>query len=118
MILHRLEHRGQGGYTTFGAVWSKGEVKQCCFLAADETGREISMQSRDMAYWSDGSLKWTSHTVNTEEVGESITLTPISKEEEIKKGEGEIVIQKGENEYQIDTGELKIFVPFSGALIE
>ena len=60
--LHFLKGRSENGYVTFGIPWKKGEVTDCNFKAEDETG-EISVSSRPIAYWQDGSYKWTSHTV-------------------------------------------------------
>jgi len=60
--LHFLKGRSEGGYVTFGVPWKKGEITECSFKAEDETG-EIAVSSRPIAYWPDGSYKWTSHTL-------------------------------------------------------
>lgn len=60
--LHFLKGRSENGYVTFGVPWKRGEVRTADFKAEDETG-EIPASSRPIAYWPDGSYKWTSHTV-------------------------------------------------------
>ena len=63
--LHFLKGRSENGYVTFGIPWKRGEVTDNGFKAEDETGA-IPISSRPIAYWSDGSYKWTSHTVKAQ----------------------------------------------------
>lgn len=111
MILNKLAGRGQGGYTTFGAVWEKGEARECCFRAQDGMGNEIPMQSRGMAYWSDGSLKWSSHTLNSEQAEDQIFLQPALEEKRNSARDANTLVTRTEGGYQIETTALKAFVP-------
>ena len=71
--LHFLKGRNENGYVTFGVPWKRGEVqKGDSFTAADTTGN-IPVQSASIAYWNDGSVKWTSHTVKA--VGDVVVST-------------------------------------------
>lgn len=60
--LHPMEGRKNSGYVTFGIPWKKGEITpQTVFEAEDKNGK-TAIQSMPIAYWQDGSVKWTSHT--------------------------------------------------------
>src|SRR5687767_7681802 len=49
---------------TCGIVWPRGEVnRKYSFEAADEAGNPVPLQSWPLAYWPDGSIKWTAHSV-------------------------------------------------------
>lgn len=51
---------------TVGVPWPRGELHDATNLAiADASGRPIVSHSTPLAYWPDGSLKWTSHTLLT-----------------------------------------------------
>ena len=65
--LHWLENRSKGGYVTFGVPWKKGEVtKETVFSVNDENGNAIAYQEKPIAYYPDGSTKWTSYTIKTD----------------------------------------------------
>ncbi len=68
--LHWLDGRSKGGYVTFGAPWKMGEVRpdKCVFNAID--GENVKpTQTKPIAYWPDGSVKWTSHTARLDSSG-------------------------------------------------
>ena len=44
----------------FWRLWEKGEA-QGAFSLKDNDGTLIPMQSRALAYWPDGSIKWSGH---------------------------------------------------------
>ena len=65
--LHWLENRSKGGYVTFGVPWNKGEVtKETVFSVNDENGNGIAYQEKPIAYYPDGSTKWSSYTIKTD----------------------------------------------------
>ena len=85
MKLHILENRVKQGYTTFGVIWDKKENfgnKEYQVTTQDE--KVIPVQSRETAYYPDGSVKWTAHTVNASLLTPSIELNAadFSKKEE------------------------------------
>lgn len=77
--LRWLKGRSEGGYVTFGVPWKKGEVTRdkCAFKVMDGKVEKLT-QTKPIAYWQDGSVKWTSHTVKLD--GDSVTLKPVFKE--------------------------------------
>ena len=70
--LHFLKGRSENGFVTFGIPWKRGEVTDCKFKAEDEYG-ELHVSSRPIAYWPDGSYKWTSHTLKAK--GNKVTVS-------------------------------------------
>lgn len=63
--LHCMQNRTQGGYVTWGMPWKKGEVSaDTGYILTTENGTAINVQSKPIAFWQDGSPKWTSHTAN------------------------------------------------------
>lgn len=75
MKLHILGNRLKKGYTTFGAIWEKGEnrgEKEYRVKTTDK--KEFPVQSRITAYYPDGSVKWTAHTINASLLTDEIEL--------------------------------------------
>lgn len=114
MILHKLKDRADGGYTTFGCVWNKGETKRSGFSLTNHIGEEVPVQSRIMAYWPDGSIKWSAHTADSEKMGDSIELLPALPSPKTETGREGIRIQEQEGCCKVDTGELSMVIPLSG----
>lgn len=114
MLLHRLNGRVKGGYTTFGCVWDKEEAEKNSFFLTDENGKEIPVQSKIMAYWPDGSIKWSAHTADSDEMGSSVKLLPVPQSGRAR-GECEgIRIQEQAGLYKVDTGRLSMQIPSGG----
>src|SRR4051812_48158434 len=63
--------------TNWGTPWPKGAVPgdQSFALKAPD-GSAVPMQSRPLAYWPDGSLKWSAHAIAVEQPADSYTLGP------------------------------------------
>ncbi|KAK0183996.1 hypothetical protein F5146DRAFT_1146136 [Armillaria mellea] len=49
--------------TSFGIPWSQGEVDRTTPIALSSSGASIPIQTWPLAYWPDGSLKWTGHAL-------------------------------------------------------
>ena len=119
MQLHRLSGRKVGGYTTFGCVWDKGEVTENSFQLTNENGEVIPVQSSVSAYWQDRSIKWSTHTADSEKMGEKVTLLPGRKGDggcsEAEASSDRIEIQRGKDCFEVSTGKLSLKVPVAGA---
>jgi len=62
---------------TWGVPWPQGAFKpKQAFRARDAAGAEVALQTWPLAYWPDGSLKWTAHAVGAGEVGQKLTIEP------------------------------------------
>jgi hypothetical protein len=52
--------------TTWGVPWPQGSVqKDTTFALHDAAGKAVPMQSWPLAYWPDGSVKWTANAVSS-----------------------------------------------------
>lgn len=132
MILHKLSGRKQGGYTTFGCVWEKGEVRENSFCLLNESGEEVPVQSLVTAYWPDKSIKWSTHTADSDKMSERICLTAtVKKSAESEKEQldengpvlpeicttgselrqDKIWIDKREEYFEVNTGMLSLKIP-------
>lgn len=64
--------------TTWGVPWARGAVKKNAgFTLQNNRGENIALQSWPLAYWPDGSLKWTAHAIGAHKtMPEVLRLTP------------------------------------------
>lgn len=111
--LHCLENRSAGGYVTWGMPWRKGDVNAECnnFTLTDADGKVIAMQSKPIAYWQDGSPKWTSHTANIGNNSE--VYFELSKSEAVN---GNIVADSS-TDIVVDNGIFKAVFPTKGNIL-
>lgn len=71
-----INGRSKGGNVTFGVPHHKGEVQVGDTLTVEQNGETVISQNKPIAYWEDGSVKWT-----------SVSAKLNDKEVEIKRGE-------------------------------
>ncbi len=63
--------------TSWGVPWLQGRVPaHTTFALRDSTGSGVPLQSWPLAYWPDGTLKWTGHAVTSAALAERYTLAP------------------------------------------
>ncbi|WP_089103208.1 Tat pathway signal sequence domain protein [Streptomyces hyaluromycini] len=68
VTLDWLEDGGLGAApgSTVGVPWPMGAFQEDqTFAFTDEDGKDVPVQSWPIAYWPDGSLKWTAHAVSS-----------------------------------------------------
>ncbi len=87
MKLQRLENRSETGWTEFGGCWARGEIRRQGDGWQDGEGRPVfptlrnaagealSLQTAPVAWWPDGSVKWTRHIARAEQMGKVTDLT-------------------------------------------
>lgn len=103
-----LDTRVKGGYTTFGVPHKRGEVKPEEALRIIQDGRIITAQQKPIAYWNDGSVKWTSVTAllgeapvevetGTSVVGETMYISDEEKQIKVDNGVFKAVFYKSGN---------------------
>jgi hypothetical protein len=63
---------------TWGVPWPRGlHGRRTAFSAASPDGQAVPVQTWPLAYWPDGSLKWTAHAVAAQDgAPDHLTLTP------------------------------------------
>lgn len=106
---HWMENRQKLGYVSFGAPWKKGVMHEGdSFLLKNETGKELPVQSKAIAYWQDGSIKWTSHTACAE--GEFFSL---EKGDAVASIRG-IEVKEDKDNIYINTGTATACIPKKG----
>ncbi|MFF3416687.1 Tat pathway signal sequence domain protein [Streptomyces sp. NPDC002698] len=96
-----LEDGGLGAApgSTVGVPWPRGTYRQDqTFALADADGNAVPVQSWPIAYWPDGSLKWTAHAVSSD--AGKLTLTagePAAPERKVTVGKsgGTITVSTG-----------------------
>lgn len=100
---------------TWGVPWPKGLVKKStAFQLKDEQDRSLPVQTWPMAFWPDGSVKWSACAVNSIAAkSASFTLRP-GKAEKIVKG---IQVIDSENKIEIDTQRIRCILNKKGDLI-
>ncbi|MDY3971209.1 MAG: hypothetical protein SOZ28_00635 [Clostridia bacterium] len=102
--LHWLENRAQGGYVTFGVPWKKGEVHTDTDFSLNP---ETAVDTNPIAFWEDGSVKWTSHTAK---LGGGETEISVGKG---KSADGNKIIET-DSEITVNNGIFTAVFPKSG----
>lgn len=113
--LHQLEPTSGG--VSWGVPWAQGTVaKDATFALRDAQGKALPLQTWPLAYWPDGSLKWSGlATVLPAKLTGDATLTV----GEASAAAGSVKVTQGAKSVTIETGVLVCVIPLSGeSLIE
>jgi hypothetical protein len=108
--LNRSPKRSSG--VSWGVPWERGILKREDTLTLmDECGEKTPIQSWPMAYWPDGSVKWTGH---------SAVLQPIVGSYELAIGpnrspETPLSVIDSDNQIKVDTGEIQCILNKQGS---
>ena len=116
MKLHNLAGRSRYGYTTFGSYWSQGEVIGTDFILKNQSEKSKPLQSRIVAWWPDGSVKWGSHTALAQDMGDYAEIFPRTFETDSgfhKNNTAGILIEKKHAYYKVDTGRMILHIPIA-----
>ncbi len=98
---------------SFGVPWPKGMLqKNAAFALAAGDGKRVPVQSWPLAYWPDGSLKWTGHAISA---GPSLSgpLTLLPGQPALPQTSVRTVRNAGG--IDIDTGAIQCRIPSDGA---
>ncbi len=111
--LHWLKHdsaRDAVG-TTWGTPWPEGAVgPESEFRLNSDTG-PLPVQSWPLAYWPDGSLKWTGHAIAPLEVNDTaLTLRP----GDAPQPEQTLTVREDKESIRVDTGSIQAVLSKSG----
>ncbi len=105
--LHWLEGREKGGYVTWGVPWKKGEMTADTGISPSDGA---FMDTEPIAYWEDGSVKWTSHTAKVGADG--LTLT--NQAYAVYNGNS---VTETDGEITVDNGIFKAVFPKAGSVL-
>ncbi|MFT3744523.1 MAG: twin-arginine translocation signal domain-containing protein [Pyrinomonadaceae bacterium] len=95
---------------SFGVPWQQGSVKKSDSFILDSQGKRLPVQSWPLAYWPDGSIKFSGiATVVPAGLDSAVTLSVGSG-----GAGGDVKVTKNSDSFSVDTGALKCTVPMSG----
>ncbi len=110
MKLKNLTNRSKTGYTTFGCVWKQGEcTTETTYTLNSGDEKNIPMESGVTAYYQDGSVKWTKHTVDTTTLESEIEVLPQSEIIERTDFEGNVVVENDKN-IEIKSKKIRVLI--------
>ncbi|MBW8736977.1 MAG: Tat pathway signal sequence domain protein [Streptomyces turgidiscabies] len=114
VTLDWLEDGGLGAApgSTVGVPWPKGTYDASqTFALQDAAGRSVPVQSWPLAYWPDGTLKWTAHAVSSG--NGKLTLTAGTPEVPAAK----VTVDKSGGSIDISTGVISARIAKSGSTL-
>ncbi|MET9451067.1 Tat pathway signal sequence domain protein [Streptomyces cinerochromogenes] len=114
VTLDWLEDGGLGAApgATVGVPWPMGAHQEDrTFAVTDADGRDVPVQTWPLAYWPDGSLKWTAHAVSSG-TGR-LTLTAGTPAEPAKK----VTVDQSGGTIDVSTGVIAAKIGKSGSTI-
>jgi hypothetical protein len=117
--IHWLEvppHARNSG-VTWGTPWGRGECPaNAGYALQDEGGSQLAVQSWPLAYWPDGSIKWSAHAaVFQPNAGKQFRVVPGAGAS--LKSEAEVRVENTADEIVVDTGIIRCRLARSGAIL-
>ena len=92
---------------SFGVPWPKGSVKRDAKFSLTSDGKQLPLQTWPLAYWPDGSLKWSGFaTVVPAGVTAPFTLSPGTSQ-----AAGTLKVTNDDRSVTVDTGAIKCVIP-------
>ncbi|MFT4249398.1 MAG: Tat pathway signal sequence domain protein [Pseudomonas sp.] len=100
---------------TWGTPWPPGRVAaDAGFVLRDAGGATVPVQSWPLAYWPDGTLKWSAHALAPQvAVSSGYTLEPARKHG-APAGATRVTVCEHGDTVRVDTGALQATIPRSG----
>ncbi|MBW3637203.1 MAG: Tat pathway signal sequence domain protein [Armatimonadetes bacterium] len=100
---------------TWGVPWPLGAIRRDQnFVLRDERGQNVPLQSWPLAFWPDGSLKWSAHAARPTS-GTSFSLAPSATP--ATSASGALKTSQSARSIVVDTGLMRCEIPKSGASI-
>ena len=97
---------------SWGVPFAQGAVRPNTTFALNAAGAALPLQSWPMAYWPDGSLKWSGFaTVAPAGLAGQLTLAPGAAQSATS---GTIKVTNNPNSVVVDTGAMQCSMPFKG----
>jgi hypothetical protein len=114
--LHWLEGvvPGRCDGTTWGVPWPRGQVSAGQTFALNSAdGQAVPVQSWPLAYWPDGSLKWSGHSIGGGAAHPKLILSPGKPASSAHA----VTVEESAEAVTIDTGVIQCRVPKRGSRI-
>lgn len=117
MQLHWLDNQPrQVAGVTWGVPWEQGSLNRNQQVALyDSKGSGLSVQTWPMAFWPDGSVKWTGHAAIFEPGKNHLSYQ--LKRDHSKVKPSNLTVQQDQNSIQVETGRLACTVHKKGNVI-
>jgi len=96
---------------SFGVPWKQGSVPRTSTFQLSSDGKQLPLQSWPLAYWPDGSLKWSGFAT----VVPANVSTPMKLSVGKSDVAGSIKVTNSAQSYTVDTGPLKCVIPVAGS---
>ncbi|MGW1069469.1 exo-rhamnogalacturonan lyase family protein [Streptomyces aureus] len=109
-----LEDGGLGAApgSTVGVPWPRGVHRPGqTFALEDSAGNAVPVQSWPLAYWPDGSLKWTAHAVSSDASGFKLTAG------EPAAPEARVTVERGGGTIRVSTGVVAVKIGTNGSAL-
>lgn len=101
--------------TTWGVPWPKGAVKKSNGFLLESNGQQVNLQSWPLAYWPDGSVKWTGHAIGANKgLTDQLTLKTVPKQQQ---GNGSVHVIDEVDQYIVANGILECNIPKKGTTL-
>ena len=101
---------------SWGVPWPRGSVRRETTFRLNNQGTDLPLQSWPLAYWPDGSIKWTGFATVVPAGANGVFLLSSGSG---PSDAGAVTVTKGARAITVDTGALKCSIPTSGSdLIE
>ncbi len=96
---------------SFGVPWKQGTVPRTSTFQLSSNGKQMPLQSWPLAYWPDGSLKWSGFA--------AVVPAAVSTPMELSVGQsavsGSVKVTNDARAFTVDTGPLKCVIPVAGS---
>jgi len=108
-----LDGKGLGldSGVSFGVPWPRGSVKRDATFTLASDGKYLPLQNWPMAYWPDGSLKWSGFAT----VVPAGLTTPLNLSVGSSEVSGSLKVTNDGRSINVDTGPLKCTISSTGA---
>jgi hypothetical protein len=105
--------------TTWGVPWPRGRYRPGTpFSLQTEAGdTELPIQTWPLAYWPDGTLKWTAHALASENGKVSQNDLQLVPGKEPAKPTSPITIHETDTDITVDTGTIQCRIPRTGSVL-
>ncbi|KOX04577.1 hypothetical protein [Streptomyces sp. NRRL B-3648] len=116
VTLDWLEDGGLGAApgATLGVPWPMGAHQEDqTFAVTDAGGKAVPVQTWPLAYWPDGSLKWTAHAVGPGSGGGKLTLTAGTPAEPARK----VTVDRSGGTVDVSTGVITAKIGKNGSTL-
>jgi hypothetical protein len=99
--------------TTWGVPWPRGKWRPDQTFTATSGGDAVAVQTWPLAYWPDGSLKWTAHAIGPVTANDGIAI----KAGPSPAPDKPIIVKDGKDDVDVDTGVIRCRIGKRGVSI-